>query len=368
MKKILPIIIIILIVAVGGYFAFNKKEQPSDQGPIKIASLLSLTGGASAWGENAKKGIELATEEINNQGGINGRQINMIYEDTASDPKRTVSVFQLATDVEHVTAIIGPLNQTETASVIPLIGQTGIPSIAPGFLPIRDRKDLNNPVLIWTDAESEAGTMAQYVYDQGIRKVGVVGTLDAWEQTVTNGFVNKFKALGGTVTDVEVVQPSASDMKLPVTKVLATKPESIYLGTYYQFVNSAKEISNLGFQGKLFSIEVDDYLAGETSKWTSGLQFIAPDYYSSDFIKKFTDKYGIAPGLPAGQSYDAANILFSFLKKSTKQADILEAMKNFKEYNGASGKLTITEDGRSHLPLAIFQLNSGKVSKVQSLK
>ncbi|OHA16578.1 MAG: hypothetical protein A3C79_01445 [Candidatus Taylorbacteria bacterium RIFCSPHIGHO2_02_FULL_45_28] len=370
MKKTIGVImaIIVVILIIWAVSSKSPSTTPTSTEPIKVASLLSLTGGASAWGENAKKGIELATEEINNAGGINGRQIQMIYEDTASDPKRTVSVFQHATGIEKVTAIIGPLNQTETASVIPLIEQTQIPSIAPGFLPVQNRTNLSNPVLIWTDAESESGQLAEYVYNQGIRKVGVIGTLDAWEQTVTNAFVDKFKALGGNVTDVEVVQPSASDMKLPVTKVLATKPEAIYFGTYYQFVNSSKEVHNLGFKGKLYGIEVDDYLAGETSQWTEGLQFIAPDYYATDFIKKFTDKFGVAPGMPAGQSYDSANILFSFLKKSTDQKEILEAMKDFKEYQGTSGKLTISSDGRSHLPLAVFQLNGGKVSKIESLK
>lgn len=368
MNKKIGGILIIVIVIIGVFLALDFDREPQKDGPVKIASLLSLTGGASAWGENAKKGIELAVEEINGQGGINGVQVEMIYEDTASEPKRTVSVFQHAFDIEEVTAIIGPLNQTETAAVIPLIEQASIPVIAPGFLPLQDRKDLNNPVFVWTDAESEAGLLAEYVYNQGVRKVGVIGTLDSWEQTITNAFVDRFKALGGNVTALEIVQPSVSDMKLPVTKVLATKPEAVYFGTYYQFVHSTKEVHNLDFKGKLFGIEIDDYLAGETSQWTEGLQFIAPDYYSSDFINKFTEKYTMAPGMPAGQAYDAANILFSFLKKSTDKKDILQAMKNFKEYKGVSGEFTISSDGRSHLPLAIFQLNGGKVDKTQSLR
>lgn len=369
MKKtswiILAVVIIILIISARSQ---NNGSQDASKGPIKIGALLSLTGGASAWGENAKKGIELATEELNAAGGINDRQVEMIYEDTASDPKQTVSVFQKSVNVDRVTAIIGPLNQTETASVISLIEQTKTPSVAPGFLPIQDRKDVSNPLLVWADAESEAARLADYVYGQGVRKIGIIGTVDAWEQTITKAFDARFKELGGTVTALEIVQPDVADMKLSVTKVLASKPDAIYLGTYYQFVNSTKEISNLGFKGKLFGIEVDDYLAGETAKWTSGLQFIAPDYYSADFIKEFTDKYGMTPGMPAGQSYDAANILFSILKENQSKEDILMAMKDFKQYEGASGKLMITPDGRTHLPVAIFQLDGGKVSKVESLK
>ncbi len=357
---------VLLLIAVIALVGHNSKSQTTSNQTIKIGALLSLTGGASAWGENAQKGIALAVEEANKNGGVNGRQVEIIYEDTASDPKISVSAFQKVTSLDHVDAIIGPLNQTETASVISLIDQSNIPTVAPGFLPLRDRKNINNPLFIWTDAETESGRLAQYVFDQGIRKVGVIGTLDAWEETVTNGFVEKFKALGGTITDLEKVQPTADDMRLPVTKVLATKPEAIYLGTYYEFVNSLKEISNQGYKGKLFGIEVDDYLAGETSKWSSGLQFIAPDYYSSNFIDIYKNKYSMPPGIPAGQSYDATKILFSLLKE--KQSDTLTAMKNFKQYSGVSGELRISPEGRTYLPTALFQIDAGKISRVKPLK
>lgn len=367
MKKII-IILVIIVVVVGGYLLLSKKQEPKIKEPVKVGALLSLTGGASAWGENAKKGIELAVTEINEKGGINGKPLEIVYSDTASDPKRTISAYQEVITIDKVEAIIGPLNQTETAPVIPLIHSSEIPTVAPGFIPIQNRVDLHNPIFVWTDAEIEAGRLAQYVYDQGVRKIGVIGTLDAWENTVTTSFVNKFKEIGGEVSALEIVQPSSSDMKLPVTKIIATKPDAIYLGTYYQFVNSVKEVGNFGYKGKLYGIEVDDYLANETAKWSDGLQFIAPDYYTSDFITKFTKKYGIAPGLPAGQSYDAAKILATFLKEGKNRNKILELMKKFNDYDGVSGKLTISTDGRTHLSLAIFEIRDGKINRISELK
>lgn len=367
MKKTLTILIILAAI-IGGYFLLNKSQEPKSNEPVKVGALLSLTGGASAWGENAKKGIELAVEEINGSGGINGRSLEIVYSDTASDPKRAISAYQEVTTINKVEAIIGPLNQTETAPVIPLIHNSQIPTVAPGFIPLQNRVDLYNPIFVWTDADIEAGRLAQYVYDQGVRKVGVIGTLDAWENTVTTSFVNKFKEIGGEVSALEIVQPSSSDMKLPVTKIIAAKPDAIYLGTYYQFVNSVKEISNFGYKGKIYGIEVDDYLAGETAKWSNGLRFIAPDYYTSDFIAKFNNKYGVAPGLPAGQSYDATKILATFLKEGENQGEILELMKKFNNYDGVSGELTISADGRTHLSLAMFEIKDGKINRISGLK
>lgn len=352
--------IFVIIIAV------NNGNRPTEN--IKIAALLSMSGDASAWGENAQKAIELATEEFNQKGGVNGRKIEMIYEDTGGDPKRAVAAFQKVTTIDRVIAVLGPLNQTEDAAVVPLIDQDNIPMIIPGYLPPQNRKDLTNPLIVWMDAELEAGRLAEYVFNQGIHTVGIIGTLDAWESTVSNAFAERFKAVGGTITDTEIVQPDSSDMRLSATKVIASKPQAIFLGTYYQFVNSAKALSDQKYSGKLFGIEVDDYLAGETEKWSSGLIFIAPDYYTNDFTRAFTSKYGRAPGLPAGQSYDAANLLFSLLEKSIDRDDILKSMNEFSSYDGVSGQLMILSDGRPSLPTALFELKEGKVVRIGELK
>jgi branched-chain amino acid transport system substrate-binding protein len=361
MKKIIILLLVVVLLVV----LFYSKQKTNPNRNIRIGALLSLTGGASAWGENAKKGIELAVEEINNSGGVDGRKFEIVYEDTASDPKIAVSAFQKINQVDRIDFILGPLNQTEIASVISLIDQNNIPAVIPGYLPLEQRKNINNPIFFWTDAQFEAGEIAKYVYNQGLRNVAVIGTLDSWENTVTIGFVSKFKELGGSITDIEQVQPDSSDMKLPITKILAKKPEAVFLGTYYQFVNSTKELSNQQYKGRLYSIEVDDYLATETYKWSNDLHFISPNYYSESFINRFKNRYGVVPGVPTGQAYDSVWVLFNVIGKNKQ--DTLDNIKNFKSYDGVSGKFSIDAYGRGSLPLAIFKINNGKIEKVEDL-
>jgi branched-chain amino acid transport system substrate-binding protein len=359
------IAIAIFVVIFIGWRVYEGRQQGDT---IKIGALLSLSGNGAAWGQNAQKAIALATEEINSRGGIHGKQIQMIYEDTAGDAKQAVSAYQELVSVDHATAILGPLTQTETASIVPLINQDNIPVLAPAFAPLQNRINLKNPLMVWMDPSTEAARMAQYVFDQGMRKVGVVGTLDSWENTVSTAFAQKFQALGGTITKEEIVQPDVADVKLPITEIVATRPQAIFLGTYYQFVHATKSLHDLGYQGKQYSIEVDDYLAGQVYGWTQGLQFIAPDFYINDFVTAFKDKYGVAPGMPAGQSFDATNILFSFLSQSENRNDILRMMENFHQYNGVSGELQITSDGRTLLPMALFKIEaSGTIQRIFGL-
>ncbi len=370
-KTILIVLVLVCIIAIVVRIYNSRVQENSNiTSPIHISALLSLTGDASAWGENSKKAIQLAVNEINQKGGVRGRKIEVDYQDTAGDSKKAVSAYQEAVNIDHADAIIGPLQQNEGVSVLPLVQQYKTPTIIPGYIPLENRKDHSNPLIIWMDAQAEAGQMAKYLYDKGIRRVAVVGTLDIWETTVSKAFAEKFTAFGGIVTDQEIVQSTSADMKFPIAKALGTKPEAVFLGTYYQFVHSTKELHNLGFTGGVFGIEVDDYLAGETYGWSKGLQFIAPDLYTTNFVTKFTDTYGTKPGLPAGQSYDATNILFTLIDKvGTDKEALLGAMKEFKSYDGVAGKLKILSDDRTSLPSAIFEIGEkGVIQKVQTIE
>ena len=142
------IILLIIVVSVGTH-----KQSES----YRVAALLCLTGDAATWGQNAQRAIQLAVDEANAKGGINGRKVEVIYEDTAADPKKAVSAFERVTSVEHVDAVIGPLNQTEVVALMPLITQKHIPTFVPGYVPLQNRSDLSNPILVWMDAEAEAG-------------------------------------------------------------------------------------------------------------------------------------------------------------------------------------------------------------------
>lgn len=370
MKNKTTLAVISLILLMGMVYFLNGKEKQTESGPIKISALLSLTGDASAWGENSKKGIQIAVDEINAQGGIHGRRIEVNYQDTAADAKKAVSAYQAAVNIDHADAIIGPLQQNEGVSVISLIDQLKTPTVIPGFIPLKDRKDTSNPLIIWMDAEVEAEQIAEKLFSEGIKTVAVISSQDIWESTVSDAFTEKFKKLGGTITIQEKVLTNAADVKLSIVKMLATKPDAIFLGTYYQFVHATKELHNLGYTGKLYGIEVDDYLANETYGWSKGIKFISPDLYTGEFTKKFESLYGTKPGLPAGQSYDAAHILFSILRENgTDKQRVLQAMRDFKSHEGVSGALKILPDGRTSLPTAIFEIGEkGVITKVEDVK
>ena len=156
-----------------------------------------------------------------------------------------------------------------------------------------------------------------------------------------------------------------SDVRSAVTKIVVTKPEAIFLGTYYQFVQATRVIKELGFSGALYSIEVDNYLANETKQYTSNLRFIAPDVYGGNFIQKFEARYAAKPGMPAGQTYDATSLLLTLFHKHKTPSVVIEELKKLSSYQGTSGPINFTADHRTLLPTAFFEINDGQFKKLE---
>lgn len=362
MKKLLAIILIAAAVLIIIYVALRKEEHKET---IKIGALLMLSGEGASWGENAKRGIDLALREMNGNGGIGGRKIELIIEDTGGEAERAVLAYKKLVNVDKVNAIIGPLLETEMAAISQLASQDQMPVVAPAYAPFQNRPQPYNPLMISMDPTREAERMADYVYGNGIRSISVIGTTDSWEREVSEAFANKFSSLGGRIVFKELLQKDASDIRTEVAKAISLKPDAIFIGTYYQYVHTVKALQDYAYHGKLYSIEVDTYLAHETKGYADGLQFIAPGFYSENFIRIFNEKYKINPGIPAGQSYDSMHILLSLLSQNKTKGDIIAAMERFRNYEGASGTITITDDYRTLMPTAIFELQNGEIVKVK---
>jgi branched-chain amino acid transport system substrate-binding protein len=335
---------------------------------IKIGALLVLSGEGASWGDASRKAIDLAVKEANLAGGINGKRIEVIYEDTQGNPTSALSAYRKLKDIDNVDVIIGPNMQSEVAVLAPVVYQDRFPIITPAYAPLENRPDAKNPLMIWLDVDMEARQMAKYVYDNNIRTVSVIGTYDNWEKQVSTSFSEGFSDIGGEVLFFDLLNVEDQDVRTVVHKAIKDSPDAIFIGSYFQFLNVGKVLKESGYSGKIYSIEVDDYLASESKGIIPKLEFISPDIYSSEFRQKYFSEYGEKSNIPVGQTYDAMQILISMLKQSNSRRELLDLMKNFTFYEGVSGRITITNEGRTSMPMAVFYLNEGETSKIMSIK
>ncbi len=123
----LAIVLIALLFCPSGC----KKEEPQAK-EIKIGAILPLTGSAAPYGENAKRGIELALTEINAAGGIQGSRIRVLFEDSRTDPKEAVSALNKLYSTHGVRYIIGDINSSGVLAMAPIAEKNKIILLSPG--------------------------------------------------------------------------------------------------------------------------------------------------------------------------------------------------------------------------------------------
>jgi branched-chain amino acid transport system substrate-binding protein len=125
-KKHIIIGAVLLLAVIAGACL---QDTQSDE--IKIGAILPLTGEAAEYGEDAKLGIDLAVEEINAAGGINGKMIQVVYEDSQATPSQGVAAIQKLITVDKVPVIIGAMASSVTLAIAPIAEENKVVLLSP---------------------------------------------------------------------------------------------------------------------------------------------------------------------------------------------------------------------------------------------
>ena len=159
---LIPVVVIVIIIALIAVFSVQK---PKEEKVIKIGAILPLTGKVSYWGEPVLKGMNFAIQEINSKGGINGKKLKLIVEDSKADPKEGVTAANklisegVITMIVHTTAV--------SNAVAPILEENKIPWIA-------DAADPGLPLTYsyafktFYNAYAECKKLASYGLEKGI--------------------------------------------------------------------------------------------------------------------------------------------------------------------------------------------------------
>ena len=107
------------------------KPAIAQKSPIQIGYLPALTGPSSSTGVGINRGVQLAVDEINKAGGVDGRQLELISRDTQSDPTKAVNGAAELTRGHKVSVIFGPVNSGEALAVVPLLARANVPQLHP---------------------------------------------------------------------------------------------------------------------------------------------------------------------------------------------------------------------------------------------
>lgn len=319
--------VFVAVVVIGGLIWLNasKKQTVMTGEVIKIGAALGLSGGCADFGEGEMKAMELAIDEANKNGGINGKTLQLITEDTFCDGKGTASAVQKLVSVNKVDAILGPTWGDSFQSGFPISQRAGVVAISPSTAmeSLEFTGASNDRVYsTWFPQRTEVEFIQNYAVNKGIKEFVVLYENDPFTEMMAKLFESEAAKVGIKISHSEETTIGASDYRTVITKVKSYPNAAVFISFIAPDIKAKflKQFKDLGLKNTVFSsADIENQtLLNSFPGVLEGVVFGSAKITGNtvDFVNKHKAKFGTEPqGAATGQAYDAANILIEALRK-----------------------------------------------------
>ena len=351
---------------------------------IKVGANLEMTGGSASYGISSKNAIELAFKEINEKGGINGKQLELVVADNKSEAAEATNAMQKLVSQDNVVAVIGPNLSSSVIAASAINNSAKVLDIAPmatnPYVTVDQSsgktKDFNYRTCFIDPFQGTV--MAKFATAElGVGNAAVlIDNSSDYAKGLAQFFKENFVKEGGAVTAEESYLQKDTDFKATLTKIKATNPDFLYVPGYYQEVGLiVKQARELGMN---MPIAGGDGWDSAKMPEIAGAAALNNTYFSSlyspedssdinkNFVAAYEKAYGQKPDVFAALSYDSALLVAEAIKNagSTEPAKISEAMAKINGFSGVSGSVTFDDKHNPVKSAVILEYKDGS----QSLK
>jgi branched-chain amino acid transport system substrate-binding protein len=352
------------------------------QGDAVIGAPLALSGASASIGLDIQRGAEVALDELNKNGGLNGHRVSLRAQDTAADPAQAVQVATSFARDPQVVAVLGPIGAAEVGAVTSLAQSQKIPMIAPasaGAVPGVKDGHFND----WTFRVNQAiplvvgPQMDAVLKKTGAKKVTIlhfddnaayVDTAERWEKAAMAAGAKvtrmKFPSTTQDYSALVTSIPKDSDL-IAIAALPATDAPLI------RSIRQAGITGQLMGEGSLLTSEVFEGSRGGTQGAFAYSAFLAGQSETAKkFSQKFQEKFKTEPSAFNAYAYDAVMMLASAAGKGDlSRQGLRDGLSKLVDFHGASGVISYNRSGdaiRSGVPLV--QIGSkGSLSKVSDI-
>jgi len=351
----------------------------AQQDPIKIGFAGELTGRRSELGVSTRDGAQLAVDEINQRGGINGRPIELIIKDDKGDPETARQVDKALID-QDVVAIIGHITSTQTAAALDQINKAEVVLISPtsSSTLFSDQADYFFRVIPGNELMGIA--LADHIHHHhGVKQLTGVYDTDnqTFSETLWKAVSAEFEELGGDASQVFTFAGGQTDLEDFMQQVNATQPEAlIFIATAVDTALMVQYSRQNNPEILLFSSTwaQTDELLQKGGRAIEGLEMGAayhpqhPSPAYQEFVKKFKERYRRQPALAASHAYETVIVLAQALKQTKGQAEGLpQALSTIKNLPGLQGNISINEYGDVIREAYIVEVKDGQFEIIDTI-
>lgn len=383
MKRLLSIITTVIVsVSLIAGCASQKSPVSSDnktKGTIKIGIATSLTGEKALTGKYTRNGVELAVEEINNKGGINGQKVEAVYEDDNGTDSGAVNAFNKLTGSD-VAVIIGSIYSTMDLAISPSVKKAEIPTLVTGSS--NDIAKQKNPWLFQSrtnDAISAAAIAKYAVNELKLKKIALIHDTDAYGQGAAGAAKAALEGLKVTPTLITTFNTGDKDFTPQLVKIKDSKADGILAFSLQTEAGLImKQVKSLGldipFIGSTsFSSKIAIDLARENAENVYSVADYVPTtslQKGQEFAKRYKEKYSLESDFTGAINYDAFLLAAEAIKiaKSTDKNAVKQALASINEFNGATNTFSFDENNVGGTRALVVQIKSGTPRVIESIK
>ena len=357
--------------AVSSFLLLSSCSSPED---YHMGALISTSGKLARYGVEIKRGIDLALEEINMSGGLDGRIIYLHSIDDRSEPE--VAVEQLAKLIrdDGITAAIGGISSEIALELAPVAERGEVVLLSPTASSSKLSDAGSFFFRIHSSDEVEAQYMAKFMREKLWKKeFAAISSINEYGGGLKKEFIVSAERLNRRKLGVFNV-PDGSGMEAireTVKSCLELKPESLYIVGYdYDLVKMIKALREADYDGEILTCSRFDseYVYKELGELADDIFFPRIQYDPGSqkeeihsFVKKFEEKYKYTPGIHAALGYDALMVLKEALREADQyNGELQQSMQNFGGYSGPTGDISINTKGGVSKLFDIKVRNEGK--------
>lgn len=352
-----------VILSIVVVFSLLLPVAVAEEETIKIGGLAPLTGPYAVYGEAVKKGADLYVSQLNANGGIDGKMVEILWEDHAANDAQAQNIYYQYVDEEEVVAILGDVLTGQCRVIAGCAYEDGVPMVTASGTAFDINQGKPNVFRTCFIDEFQGVVMANFAKQQGYENVAILyGADSAYSMGLYNAFTAQAKEVGVNVVAEEAAAFTDIDFKAQLTNIKNADPDAVFLPWYGAeaalILTQADELDlNVIFMGADGIADIVDKIGDKAlltkMTYADHFAFDSDDEAVKTFIADFTAKYGEEPTVSfSATGYDAALVICQAIDNADIEdysdaeevhAAIVEAIKSISA-EGVSGVISFDEN------------------------
>jgi branched-chain amino acid transport system substrate-binding protein len=336
------------------------------QDQIKIGLITPLSGSLASLGETAQQAVTLAVDEINSAGGINGKPLKLIIEDSKGEMPAAVSAAHKLIEVDKVPVLLEGASSGEAAAIAPIAQEAGVIHISI-FSTTESLVDAGDFVFKMREgALPHAEAIIQVMKDKSFSNISILHLNDEYCTNAVSQFKKQANISGIDIVSIEKYSSEDTDVRTQIIKIKNSSPKGVYVCGFYMDLGLVfKQLYETNINKQLFSITTFEH---PLVKENAGLDAIEGTIYSvspldcaksKGFCERFNSRFEKKPDYRSAFAYDAMHAVAKALMQSSDPAKLKGILLTI-TLEGATGNTSFDDKGNAVKDVIVHQVKDGK--------